>query len=130
MANEIFHAILIERRDTVVEEEDKEGNDATDKSKQFTGPWIIESIMVKNSIIVEGDVSGEFVREVIVICSFYIFGDLVVVSLSAPRVVLVGVDEFGKGDVFFDWRCDQFSFEVVFDHLVLEVLGENVLVSG
>jgi len=65
LADEIFHAILIERRDTVVEEEDKEGNDATDKSKQFTSPRIIKSIMVKNSIIVEGDISGVFVRDVI-----------------------------------------------------------------
>jgi hypothetical protein len=86
--------------------------------------------MIKNTIIVEGDISGKLIRQIIEILSFVAFNGLIVVSLPASHVVLVSVDQFGEGDVAFERGCDEVGFEVVLYHLVLEVLGEDVLARG
>jgi hypothetical protein len=130
LTNDILHAILIERRYAAVEEEYKEGNNTTNKSKQFPSTRVIKRIMIKNTIIVEGDISGKLIRQLIEILSFVVFKGLIVVSLPASHIVLVGVDEFGEGDVAFERGCDEVAFEVVLYHLVLEVLGEDVLARG
>lgn len=130
LADEILHAILIEGRDTVVEEEDKEGNNTTDKSKKFASTWVVKRIMIENAIIVEGDVSGKLIWQIIGIPPFLFFVGLIVVGLPASRVVLARVDEFGEGDVAFEGVWYEVGFEVVLYHLVLEVLGEDVLARG
>ena len=130
MTDEILHAILIKGRDTAVEEEYKEGNNTTNKSKQFPSTRVVKGIMIKNTIIVEGDISSKLIRQKIEILSFVVFKGLIIVSLPASHVVLVGVDEFGEGDVAFERGCYEVGFEVVLDHLVLEVLGEDVLARG
>lgn len=58
--------------------------------------------MIQNSIVVESDIAGEFIRHEVNILSLITFLRLVIVCLSASRVVLVGVDQFGEGDVSLD----------------------------
>ena len=99
MPNEIFHAIFVERRDTIVEKENKECNDTTYQPKQFCPSWVVQRIMIKNAVIIERYISGKLIGHKVDVYSFIVFGRFVIVGLSGSGIVLVCHDQFSQGDV-------------------------------
>lgn len=126
LPDEILHAVLVKRGDTVEEEKDEEGDDTTDKAEQLDSSGVIESVVIKHTVVIEGKVPGIVVSKSIDINSFVGPATVVVISLTAAGVIFVSEDNFCHGDVFLQREGIWVSQIVEFYHLILEILREYV----
>ena len=126
MSNQILHTVFIIRVNNVEKEEDKEGDDTSNKAEQLSSSRVIETIVVEHAVVIKSEISSIVASKFVYNDSYIRLAAMVIIGFPAARVIFVSEYNFCHSEILLKRQGIRVCQIIELCHFVLEVLGEYV----